>query len=461
MKAKIILLALMCCSLQLRAVIRLPACFSDHMVLQQQSEVSFWGWSTAGVFISIKPSWSPDTIKVRPDALAKWKTTLKTPKAGGPYQIAISTTNDKAVISDIMIGEVWLCSGQSNMAFSLSRLDKMPVINNPNIRILQADLIASIYPQDDLHDKWKVIDPNNAKSLSAVAYFAAQKLQNELHVSVGIINSSWGATPAEVWAPAEVVNTDSVLTGFARKQANALNRPNIPGSIWNAMVHPIAGYTIAGVFWYQGESNLVSWPGYHQLFTSLIKSWRKAWGYEFPFYYVQIAPYDYKSVGVQKAAMLREQQVKALTIPKTGMVVTTDLVPDIKNIHPPMKKEVGERLADLALNELYGEKKVDYKSPVYNNFEIKGNKVTIHFNYLEKGLRVKGDSISDLYIAGSDKVFYKAKGTIKRNNLIISAKEVPNPSAVRFGFTDIAMPNLFNTNGLPVSPFRTDDWTQN
>lgn len=224
------------------------------------------------------------------------------------------------------------------------------------------------------------------------------------------------------------------------------------------MIYPLVGYKIAGVYWYQGESNVSTWQGYELLFSSLIQSWRNAWGYEFPFYYVQIAPYDYKTGTAHRSAFLREQQTKVLSLPKTGMVVTTDLVPDITNIHPSKKIDVASRLADLSLVEVYGENKSDYKSPVYDKFEIKDDKMIIHFKYLEKGFSVKGKEITEILMAGRDGNFHKANANIKGNTLIVSSKDVEKPEAVRFGFSDTAMPNLFNINGLPVTPFRTDDW---
>lgn len=464
MKRCLLFAALMIClTVSAGAAVRLPAFFSSHMVLQRNAEVGFWGWAGAAQYIKIIPSWSRDTIQVRADGFAKWNTVLKTPGAGGPYSISVIAPDNKVVLEDVMIGEVWFCSGQSNMVWnSLNNhqemLDELPGINNPQIRVLHLTRYASSSPQDNTLDSWKTANPESIKGFSSIAYFIAKRLQKELNVPIGVINSSWGGTPAEVWTPEQAITNDAVLKAFAEQQKPAVSRPHTPGSLWNSMVYPLTGFKIAGVFWYQGESNVSTWQGYNRLFTTMIDSWRKAWGYDFPFYYVQIAPYDYKTGTANRAAHLREQQTKTLAVPGTGMVVITDLVPDITTIHPEKKIEVANRLADLSLVEVYGRNKTDYKSPVYDRAEIKGDKMIIHFTNLTGGLTIKGKTLNAIFIAGSDGNFQEANAVVQNNTLVVSSKAVKNPEAVRFGFTDTAMPNLFNANGLPVAPFRTDDW---
>ncbi|MFA4869633.1 MAG: sialate O-acetylesterase [Pedobacter sp.] len=463
-KPILLVITIFCLAVSVKGAVRLPSIFSNHMVLQQNAEVNFWGWAGATQYIKIVPSWSKDTVTVRTDGYAKWKTILKTPKAGGPYTITFIASDNRIVLEDVLIGEVWLCSGQSNMVWnSLNKhqemLDELPNINNDQIRILHIPNVSSLNPQDDLKASWKTASPESIKGFSSIAYFIAKKLQKELNVPIGVINSSWGGTPAEVWTPEAVVNGNLTLKSYANLQKPAISRPHTPGSLWNAMIYPLVNYRIAGVYWYQGESNVSTWQGYSQLFSNLIQSWREAWGYELPFYYVQIAPHDYKTGTRHLSALLREQQTMVLSLPKTGMVVTTDLVPDIKNIHPEKKIEVANRLADLSLVEIYGKNKIDYKSPVYDRLEVKGDRIIIHFKYLNNGLSIKGTALTDIYIAGSDGNFQVAKAIVQNNTLVVSSKEVKKPVAVRFGFTDIAMPNLFNSNGLPVSPFRTDDWS--
>lgn len=224
------------------------------------------------------------------------------------------------------------------------------------------------------------------------------------------------------------------------------------------MISPLKTYNLKGFFWYQGESNVGTWNGYDKLMKSLVKSWRTAWNEELPFYFVQIAPFEYKN-NKPLAALLREQQSKtAIELPKSGMVVVTDLVDNIKDIHPIQKREVANRLANLALKDIYNYPNTEIQSPIYKSHIVNNDKIEIDFYHLNDNLTIKGKEITDLYIAGSDKVFHKAKGQIKNNKLIVFAKEVKTPVAVRFGFSETAMPNLFNKNGLPVSPFRTDNW---
>src|SRR5690606_26012833 len=231
-------------------------------------------------------------------------------------------------------------------------------------------------------------------------------LSRELNVPVGIINSSWGGTPAEFWTPAKHIEKDQERSNHAKVHKPSTGKPHEYATLWNAMIHPLAGYNIAGAFWYQGETNVGTYSGYNKLFSTMIKSWREAWKSDFPFYYVQIAPYDYKSpVNEQKGALLREQQAKTLNVSKTAMAVITDLVPDVKNIHPTRKKEVAQRLANIALTEVYGKNATDYKSPVYKNHKIEGNKIIIDFDYLEGKLQVKGKEITDLFIADDSKNF--------------------------------------------------------
>jgi len=449
---------------QLSAQINLPSFFSDNMVLQRNAEVNFWGWGSRYSEVVIKPSWSEEIIKVKITGHSRFDTKLKTPEAGGPYEIVIESGRFKKVIKNILIGEVWLCSGQSNMQWNSfnkhqEMLDELPNANNPRIRLLQVSHIASSNLQDNLHDSWKESNTESVAGFSSIAYFIAKQLSSELDIPVGIINSSWGGTSAEVWTPEEIINSDEELIANAKMLKPSDNKPHEPGALWNSMIRPFAGYKIAGTFWYQGESNTETHRGYNKLFSKMIGSWRNAWGYEFPFYYVQIAPYSYKSLpGEQKGALLREQQVKTLNVPKTGMVVTTDLVPDIKNIHPSKKIDVAKRLSELALVEVYGKKAEDHKSPVYRSHEIEGNKVVVEFDFLKGDLKVAGKEISDLFIADESQNFVKADFNIVNNKLIVFSKSVKKPVAVRFGFSDISMPNLFNNKGLPVSPFRTDNW---
>ncbi|MGV6946741.1 sialate O-acetylesterase [Sphingobacterium kyonggiense] len=451
------------CSIQAQTL-RLPNFFSDNMVVQRNTHVKFWGWGKAGQKVTLVPSWSKDSVHTTITGDATWKAELPSPEAGGPFNIEILSQKQKITLKNILVGEVWLVSGQSNMQWSAEQnlkqmKDILPSIANDKIRLLQISNIASQSEQENIFDSWQLCDSSSAGSFSAIGYFFGKKLHDELNIPIGIINSSWGGSSAEYWTPSEVVYADKELTELADLQKVAPRKPYQPGVLWNSMLYPFAGFPIAGALWYQGEDNTISYQGYDKLIHGMVNSWRKSWNLEFPFYFVQIAPFQYK-YDKPNAALLREQQSKtALSLNKSGMVVVTDLVDDIKNIHPQKKKEVALRLADLALVNDYGVKKNDYQSPIYKDYKIEGNKIRIRFNNLNGKLKVEGSDITEIYIAGQDQKFYPGKGKIEGNELIVSSDQVKKPIAVRFGFSNTAMPNLFNENRLPVAPFRTDDWS--
>jgi sialate O-acetylesterase len=426
--------------------------------------VNIWGWAKAGQQVKLISSWSKDTLSMVVSGDATWRTQLETPKAGGPHSIKLITQQEQLELKDIMIGEVWLCSGQSNMQWSGANklqeiLDILPKATNPNIRLLQVSNIAAQTPQNNIFDSWKACTPETVRDFSAIGYFFAEKLSSEIQVPVGIINASWGGTAAEYWTPKEKITADEKLARYATLQKLAPRKPYQPGVLWNSMLAPFAGYTIAGALWYQGEDNTIAYGGYDQLIQTMVGAWREAWGYQFPFYFVQIAPYAYPQYKKPYAALLREQQAKtARNLPRSGMVVITDLVDDLKNIHPIRKRAVASRLTDLALAEVYAQPLVDYKSPTMRDYTIESNKIILSFADLDGKLLVRGKQITDLYIAGEDRKFYPASYKLDGSQLQVFADQVKVPKAVRFGFTNSATPNLFNTKGLPVSPFRTDDW---
>ena len=446
------------------ADVRLPAVIGDNMILQQQASVALWGWSDAAEKIMITTSWDNKTDSVVGSRDAKWKIMVQTPVAGGPFTISIKGHGKAIVINNVMIGEVWVCSGQSNMDFNsfyAGSKDIKPEFKNApnnNIHFFLETRATSLYPQDDCKGQWTVCDSNTLKTFSEVAYFFAKRLNKELNVPVGLIEAAWGGTPAEVWTPANAVNEDDTLRESAHKQNPANWWPYQPGYTYNAMISPVTNYNIAGALWYQGEGNTVAPNSYARLLTTMIKSWRNAWAKDFPFYYVQIGPFTY---GGNSGSIVQEQQSKVQSLENTGMVVITDLVPDTTNIHPPLKKEVGERLSNWALAQTYHKAGIAYSSPMYKNLEVKGDKATIDFNFANDGLMVKGSNISPLLIAGSDKVFYPAEAKISGSKLIVSSEKVKEPVAVRFAFSSAAVGNLFSKNGLPVAPFRTDNWKVN
>ncbi len=443
------------------AQLRLPAIIGSHMVLQQNSEVKLWGWCHPSEKIKITTTWDTTTYTTSGTANAKWSVLLKTPAAGGPYRISIQG-NNSIELDDVMIGEVWVCSGQSNMEMNvnwgLPYQDEVANANNKSIRFFHIPKTTAEYPQDDVAAKWVVCNPEDMKRFSAVGYFFGKKIQQELNAPVGLINASWGGTPAEVWTPEDQVEKDPILKQAA-KQLNASQQwwPVKPGFSYNAMIHPLTSYNIAGSIWYQGEGNTGTANSYQSLFTTMIGAWRKAWQKDFPFYYVQIAPFaGYGNMNI--APLLRESQTKSMTYPNTGMVVVSDLVDNVNDIHPKMKKEVGLRLANYALVQTYGKNGLYYKSPVYQSMNVEKDKIRIYFDQVGSGLISKGGAPTEFYIAGEDQKFVPARAKIVGSSVVVWNKEVKKPVAVRFGFSNEAMPNLFTKDGLPVNLFRTDDW---
>lgn len=457
----ILLACLMLCQGQANANVRLPAVIASNMVLQRQTTVSLWGWSDPGEKIYITASWNNKKDSVTADGNAQWKLGIATPAAGGPYTLTIKGRNE-IVLTNVMIGEVWVCSGQSNMEWSSYQgvkqmLEELPKSANDQIRLFHIPKTTAATPQDDCQGQWKVCGPESLKGFSAIGYFYAKKLQQELGVPVGIINSSWGGTPAEAWTTNEVMSSNETLKQAASKLAPTHGWPVEPARAFNAMISPITRFNIAGVIWYQGESNTKTNSTYQTLFTAMMADWRKQWQKEFPFYFVQIAPfaYDVSNIG----ALLREQQAKSLISPQTGMVVITDLVDNVKDIHPQNKLDVANRLAKMALAETYKKEVGAYQSPAFKRMEVKGNQAILYFDHAPTGFMVKGnEKPSEFYIAGDDKTFLPADVKLEKDRIVVSNKAVSKPLAVRFAFSNTAMANVFSKEGLPIAPFRTDDW---
>ncbi|WP_234734468.1 sialate O-acetylesterase [Tellurirhabdus bombi] len=442
------------------ANVSLPAILGSDMVLQQQSQVTIWGWANPTERITVTASWGGQPISVTCSDQATWKVVLQTPKAGGPYDITIAADN-KIVLKNILIGEVWVCSGQSNMEMTAGGGVKdaqaeLPTAYNPKIRFFKITKTAANAPQDNIRGQWATCDSISLKNFSAVGYFFGKKLQNTLNVPIGLIDMSWGGSYMDTWLPEAI----AMLYPETRHSAQTMPKvpwcPNKPGVLYNGMVAPITSFAIAGVIWYQGESNRHDAPAYHKLTHLMVDSWRGLWQKDFPFYFVQIAPYTYN--GKFQTAAVREAQTKAMDIPKSGMVVTTDLVDNLKDIHPVYKKEVGNRLAGWALAETYGQNVGLYKSPQYQSMQVEGNKIRLTFDNAPNGLQAKSEVLTEFEIAGGDRVFSKAQAKIKGNTVEVWAKDVQKPVAVRFSFRDAPEPNLFSKEGLPVIPFRTDDW---
>lgn len=453
-------------AIESRARVWLPSIFADHMVLQQNTRIKIWGWADPWETATVKPSWSDQVFKIKGDGNASWQFYVDTPAAGGPYTLTITAEDGEFTIRNIMIGEVWLCAGQSNMEWSAKHGVKDAIADqkgllNPALRLFKMRKRGSEEKQADVEGTWSVCDSAALRNFSAVGYFFGKQLNRELKVPVGLVDMAWGGSYIESWIPRELVE----LYPDCKKSADiippTLYWPNKAGAIYNGMVAPLTDFRIAGVIWYQGESNTHNPPAYYTLQHLMVENWRRANATEFPFYYVQIAPFQYPqdSTG-KKAAYVREMQEKALDLPKSGMVISTDLVDNLKDVHPIYKAEVGRRLANWALNETYQVRRPDYKSPSFAKKEIRGNKVLLTFRDVsEKGLEFRKNEVMEFEIADRSKKFTKANArVVGKNQVEVWANDVTNPVAVRFAFSNSPSPTLFDKSGLPVVPFRTDEW---
>ena len=440
------------------ANVTLPNIFSDNMVLQRNSEVTFWGFANPQEEVVITPSWNKETYKIKASNQAKWEIVIPTPKEGGPYTITIKGYNE-IFLKNILIGEVWICSGQSNMEMNASwgiENSDEAVKNalNPNIRFFLVPKLTATTPQNNISGTWTECSPETMKYFSAVGYFFGKRLQEELkNVPIGLISSNWGGTPAEIWMPEEVIQNDAVLLEAAKTRKEESYGPNQPGRAFNAMIYPLTKFKIAGALWYQGESNVGS-TVYDKTLSGLITSWRKLWKYDFLFYYVQIAPYKYGEDHFG-GSVIRDAQRKVLQeVPNTGMVVTSDISP-IDDIHPKDKKSVGIRLANLALANTYKANTALVNGPLYKGISIEKNKITATFDYAE-GLYFK-DKKADLFeVAGADNVFYKANAVIKNNTVVLQSDKVKAPVKVRYAWKNTDQATLFNKANLPASSFITE-----
>jgi sialate O-acetylesterase len=457
------------------ADISLAKIFSDHMVLQRNSTVKIWGTADPGDKLVL--SFDGQKISAVADTFGRWWTFVKTPDAGGPYEIEVSLADrdPKILISDVMIGEVWICSGQSNMEWpvsqSLNAETEMEQSKNfPNIRLFTVEKYATDQAINDFAKTtpWDCCSPDSVKNFSAVAYFFARELSKKLQMPIGLINTSWGGTPCEAWISRSAMNDVVELAPLLRhwdENKQAPNSPNRPGNLYNGMIAPLLGFKFRGVIWYQGEANVGRGQQYRILLSTLINSWRNelAGGEEFPFYFVQLAPYRYEGRTPEALPEVWEAQLKtAEKIPNTGMVVTTD-IGDIKDIHPTNKQEVGRRLALLAAAQTYeteipDEERVEhYLGPRFESLSIHNDQIRITFRNAKGGLVARNNEpLTCFQVCGEDRVFYPATAEIDGDVVIVSSPEVNEPIAVRFGWEDTAQPNLFDKQNLPASPFRTD-----
>jgi sialate O-acetylesterase len=450
----------------LRAEVKLPAIFGNHMVLQQQTDAAIWGKASPSKNVSVKTSWDGKSYSTRAGNDGNWKLKVKTPKAGGPYFITISDGKELK-LNDVLIGEVWVCSGQSNMEMPVKGFRNQPVIGsneaiasaaNESIRLFTVTRNTSLEPLDDFTGQWTECIPENVANFSATAYYFGRMLQKALGVPVGLINSSWGGTRIEPWMSENGIKKFDFVPLPDKSQTGKLS-PQIPTVLYNAMIKPMVGYAMRGGIWYQGESNRNEYKEYEKLMPGLIQNWRGEWGIgDFSFYYMQIAPFVYG--GGANSAFLREAQLKASAVlENTGMACLMD-VGEATCIHPANKQVGGERLAYLALAKTYGRKGFEYSGPVLKEMTVEGMMVKLTFDHAGNGLTTFGKELNNFKIAGANKRFYPAQATITGSGISLVSPMVEKPVAVRYAFDDFVVGELFNTEGFPVSSFRTDDWEQ-
>jgi sialate O-acetylesterase len=445
--------------------VKLPSIFGDNMVLQQQTEVAIWGTALKNSTIRIKTGWNGRNYSVKAGNDGKWRIKVSTPSAGGPYDVTIS--EDTIIrLKNVMIGEVWVCSGQSNMEMPMKGYLNQPVkgsneaiasSSNPAIRLFTVKKASSLQPMDDFTGSWKECEPENVSEFSATAYFFGLMLNKVLKVPVGLINTSWGGTRIEPWmSEAGIRKFDFVTLPDKNQQGNL--SPQTPTVLYNAMVNPMVGFGIKGAIWYQGESNRNEADKYVSLLPGMIENWRSEWGLgDFPFYYMQIAPFDYGPTGLN-SAFLREAQLKAsAAIPDIGMASIMD-IGEKDCIHPANKKAGSDRLAYLALTNTYGKSGFASSGPVLKEMKVEGSLVKLTFNNAVNGLTSYGEELSCFEVAGSGKRFYPARAIITGNGITLFCPSVTEPVAVRYAFKDYITGDLFNTEGLPASSFRTDTW---
>ena len=442
------------------ATVRLPAVISSNMILQQQSRSKLWGWCDPGERVLVTASWSGRTDSVTGSRDGKWMVEIPTPAAGGPFTITIKGWNT-LVLNNVLVGEVWVCSGQSNMEMSGSWglpdiREELPQCATNNIHFFHVPRTTAVWPQEDCKGEWTACDSNSLKNFSAAAYFFGKKLNASLNVPVGLIEVAWGGTPAEVWTPAGLVTGNPILQEAAGKQNPSDGWPYAPGYCYNGMIAPLTAFNIAGAIWYQGEGNTAAPRSYSQLFSTMIGSWRAAWGKKLPFYFVQIAPFTYGAK--DQGSLLREQQARTLSLENTGMVVISDITGDTADIHPKNKHDVGFRLANWALAETYHQPGIVYKSPAYKDMQVKGNKIILNIADAGGSLVVREGPVRSMVVAGADRVFYPAEVRVAGNQVTVWSQQVKAPVAVRYQFSNAGVGNVFSAAGLPLAPFRTDDW---
>jgi len=482
----LILLLALCAA----AEVRLPVLLSDGAVLQRDMPMHFWGTADPGESVTV--TFRDHSGTATADSFGRWHVYLPAAPAGGPYDIAVEGSN-RIVLHDVLIGDVWVASGQSNMEFPMRRLQdaeqEIAAAKLPKVRLLQVERTHSEYPLSEASAKpWAHCSPESVRDFSAVAYYFAREISQKRNVPVGVIGSWWGGTVAEAWTSMEALSSDPALMQLFAVRARMMDdrtevllqqkqeaveteaarakglpppkfkwhpQPEMwqPAALFNAMISPLTPYPIRGVIWYQGESNSIIERApylYGRQFETLIRDWRNHWGEgDFPFLFVQIS--SFKSTSAEDWSTIREAQRLALTLRNTGMAVTVDIGnPD--DVHPLDKLDVGHRLALIARATVYGEP-IESSGPLFREVTRESNGLRVWFDHVGTGLTLKGAALTSFEIAGSDKKFQSAEAHIDGDTVVVTSSAVPNPTAIRYGWANSPECNLFNKDGLPASPF--------
>ncbi|WP_339733538.1 sialate O-acetylesterase [uncultured Gimesia sp.] len=496
-------LVLFCVTTKSQADVRLPRIFGDHMVLQRELPIPVWGWADPGENVSV--ALGGDSVSTVADDKGKWMVKLPAQKAGDPVSLTVKGKNT-VTLTDVLLGEVWLCSGQSNMEWTVSRSNdfekEQAAANYPKIRHIKIPKRPSGFPQDDVTAEWTVCSPDTVGGYTAAGYFFGRKLHKELDVPIGLVNSSWGGTRIEPWTPpcgfeqvpaleaifkqVELTNPanaayKTTLSAYLKnlevwaakaeaglKAETPLTPPpayptsiqpltshGSPTTLYNGMIHPLVPYAMRGAIWYQGESNHGEGMLYYEKMKALIGGWRDVWNQgEFPFLYVQIAPYHYGSESPSILPVFWEAQNKSLEIPNTGQVVIHD-IGNLKDIHPKNKQDVGARLALIALAKTYGQKDLVHSGPVFKSLKQEGAKLRVTFDHVGSGLVSRDGKPLNLFeIIGKETDFVPATAVIEGDSVVLSSPKVKQAVAMRFAWHKLAEPNLANKEGLPATPFR-------
>jgi sialate O-acetylesterase len=510
--------ATLCFAAVAAAQVKPSALFSDHMVLQSGISVPIWGTADPAEKVTIK--FNGQTRSATADTTGKWMVRLAKLKPGGPFEMTIAGNKGSEtplVVKDVLVGEVWLGSGQSNMDFTVAtttrhyfagvknEAEEIAAANYPNIRMFTGAWKNSYEPQSDISGSWLLVTPENVKEMSAIGYLFARDMQKELKAPFGIIAEAFGASTAEAWTSREslaanpqlkpLLDTfDAKVTAYkanppdmtaaikawqvaaAKAQAAGQKEPRRPGNgdpigdqhnptvMYNGMIAPVIPYAIRGVLWYQGEAingGATGYKLYPLLQSTLIKDWRQRWGEgNFPFYICQLAPlkpWPNRPDTWYNNPDVREAQATVLSLPNTGMAVTID-IGDPVNIHPKDKQDVANRLARIALANTYG-RKIEYSGPMYDSMKVEGNDIRLKFTHIGQGLIAKGGDLKTFTIAGKDGKFFPATARIDYDTLVVSSPDVPEPAAVRYAWDNYPEgANFYNSDGLPAAPFRTDNW---